>query len=36
MELSPTWEVASYAATQELLSISWTRSFFTMFIRALH
>jgi hypothetical protein len=36
MELSPSWEAASCAATQELRAVSGTWSFITVFTRALH
>jgi hypothetical protein len=36
MELSPSWEAANCAATQELPSIYQTRRFITVFTRALH
>jgi hypothetical protein len=36
MELSPSWEAANCAATQELPSIYGTRRFITVFKRALH
>jgi hypothetical protein len=36
MELSPSWEAANCAATQELPNILWTRRFITAFTRALH
>jgi hypothetical protein len=36
MELSPSWEAANCAATQELPSILWNPKFYYRFTRALH
>jgi hypothetical protein len=36
MEMSPSWEAANCAATQEIPSIYGTRRFTTVFTRALH